>query len=134
MSMDDQNAERLSRQAAIETLPNPNTALDYLSRQDSEIGGTSTIKVRLCYVPGKLVISSEAFGQYLHSINVSGDLPLEGLAHIILDDLNNELVPRWIQILLIANDHGLDRGHKILIEDREPNWNNPNLLGRVAPF
>ena len=134
MTFDKLESDRLARQASIETLSNPNTANDYLCRQVSEIGMNNPIMVSLCYVPGKLIISTESFGQYLHSLNISSDLSLESLAHTILDDLNNELVPRWIQISLFANDHGLDRGHKILIEDREPRWDNPNLLSRLPPF
>jgi len=134
MTSDNIENARLLRQASIETLPNPNTTNDYLCRQTSEIGMNNTVKINLCYVPSKLVISSQAFGQYLHSLDVATDMPLESLAHTILDDLNNELIPRWIQITLIANEQGLDRGHKILIEDRQPQWDNKNLLNRLSHF
>ena len=131
---DEQTSSRVQRQAAIETQPNPNPALDYLCHLDGNLGDATATKVSLRYVPGKLVLNTEALGIYLCNVEPDGNLSLEALAALILDDLNNELVPRWIQVVLIADDHSLDRGHRVLLEDRQPKWDNPTLLSRISGF
>jgi 7-cyano-7-deazaguanine reductase len=46
----------------------------------------------------------------------------------VLDDLNNELVPRWVE-LTVERDAPLP--HRVVIEDRQPNWDNPQLMARL---
>lgn len=131
---DEQVSNRVQRQTAIETQPNPNPALDYLCHLDGRLGEAATISISLRYVPGKLVMDTEALGIYLCNVDLEENQSLEALAALILDDLNNELVPRWIQVILIADDRGLDRGHRVLLEDRQPKWDNPTLLSRISGF
>ena len=131
---DEEVSSRVQRQAAIETQPNPNPALDYLCQLDGNLGDATATRVSLRYVPGKLVMNTEALGLYLCNVDPGGGQSLEALAAVILDDLNNELVPRWIQVILIADDHSLDRGHRVLLEDRQPKWDNPTLLSRIIGF
>ena len=126
--------DRVLRQASIETQPNPNPGLDYLCHLEGNLGEASTTRVSLRYVPGKLVLDTEALGLYLCSVEPQERQSLEALAALLLDDLNNELVPRWIQVILYADDHSLDRGHRVLLEDRQPKWDNPTLLARISGF
>lgn len=122
---------RLERQSRIETITNPLPRVDYLSKV---IGTARAAKaeVELRYVPDKLLLQEEAFGLYLESLPKPDSL--ESLAAMVLDDLNNELVPRFQQIRVTADPDCLDAGHAVLIEDRRPRWDNPALLARLPGF
>ena len=85
--------------------------------------------------PDRWLIKPAVFSAYLAQVPATEDRLLEETAHLILDDLNNQLVARWVQILL--NVPSLDGGvpaHRVLLEDRQPQWDNPSLLTRVQPF
>lgn len=107
----------------IKTLENPNGRLDTLSRLDGTLGQTA---VTLRYIPDKRVLTKKAFDGYLAGLDTPADL--ESAAARLLSDLNDELVARWIQIRL------QDDAHQVLIEDRQPKWDNPALLGRIEKF
>ena len=47
---------------------------------------------------------------------------------MVLDDLNSELVPRWIQVLVLTHEEG-----EVLVEDRQPDWDNASLLAGLKP-
>lgn len=89
----------------------------------------SQVRVVLRYIPGKRMIEHRSWDAYLGALGELLPEGIEAIAYAILEDLNNELVPRWVEILV-----ELDSGHKILLEDRQPNWDNPALLARLAPF
>ena len=122
---------RLERQARIETACNPMSRQDYLCKVVGDAADGSA-RIELRYVPDKLLLSEEAFGLYLAGLPETE--PLESLAAMILDDLNNELVPRFLQIRVAADPDGPDSGHGVLIEDRRPRWDNPALLSRLERF
>ena len=48
----------------------------------------------------------------------------------MLDDVNNELIPRWAQVELTAGPGDAGDCHGVIIEDRQPGWDNPALLAR----
>lgn len=122
---------RIERQSRIETVRNPLSRVDYLCKVVGKTGdGAATISLR--YVPDKLLLQEEAFEIYLTALPETGIL--ESLAAMVLDDLNNELVPRFLQIRVTAATDGLDAGHAVLIEDRRPRWDNPALLARLPGF
>ena len=55
---------------------------------------------------------------------------------MILDDINNEVVARWVQITVSSpdpTDSALEF-HGIVLEDRQPKWDNPALLSRLKRF
>ena len=88
------------------------------------------------YVPDKLIIDPAAFGRYLGAL---GTLPWESLEKVavtILDDINNEVVARWVQVALSAPNGthpGVD-SHGVMLEDRQPKWDNPALLSRLRRY
>ncbi len=134
--MTDKNLEilRLQRQESINTIKNPNMTNEYLCQISCEITNKISIKINLCYIPDKLVILPESFKLYLNSLNITNISPIEAMAHIILDDLNNQLVAKWTQITIDDNKNNPDIGHKILLEDRHPRWDNKDLLNRIDRF
>ena len=125
--------QRIKRQSTLETAPNPNPGIDYIC-QLSVKAVDDYATVSLYYVPDKLLLTTEAFEIYLHGFDSAELNSLEELALGILDDLNNELVARWIQVRVEADAKGLDRGHRVMVEDRQPKWDNPFLLSRLSSF
>ena len=97
------------------------------------LGGSSDI--HLNYVPDKTILKPASFGRYLDAIGTTKWETLEECAAAILNDINNELVARWVQLSISAPNqvhHGIDR-HKVMLEDRQPNWDNMGLLSRLRP-
>ncbi|MEQ8226891.1 MAG: hypothetical protein RIA64_02305 [Rhodospirillales bacterium] len=123
------------RRAALEPGSNPDRNIDYvssLSNTLSALDGTVTVILR--YVPDTSTIAPAAFAAYLKTLE-SIDWPShENLATTILQDISNELVPRWVQVVTRHAD-GTDMAeHKILVEDRQPQWSNPDLLAHLDPI
>ncbi|MBO43625.1 MAG: hypothetical protein CMM28_07865, partial [Rhodospirillaceae bacterium] len=69
-----------------------------------------------------------SFEHYLSTLDQTNWQNLETLALEILDDINNEVVPRWAQIVLNSANDKSSNGHRVLVEDRQPNWENVSLL------
>ena len=128
----DPDPMREERRALLSAESNPAAYLDYLNRLDGAAAGDDT-RVTIYYVPDKLVLPPAAFRNYLAALGgYSGQL-LEQLAATILEDFNNEVVPRWLSIRLELRKPD-SPAQQTLIEDQQPNWNNPALLSRLERF
>ena len=90
------------------------------------------INVEVRYVPDKLVIDRDSLTGYFQALTANVNDPLELLVAVIMDDLNNELIPRWLNITATIEDASNPVGHSVTFEDRQPNWDNPSLLARLA--
>jgi len=58
----------------------------------------------------------------------------EDLAVTVLTDINNEVITRWIQVQVNVPElqhHAVDT-HGVVIEDRQPGWDNPALMARLV--
>ena len=129
--MDTQERRRLIK---LET--NPDIKLDYIISISShfitkEVFENSIVSLR--YVPDKLIIRPESFGYYLRELGMLRWEALEDIAATTLNDINNELIARWLQVIISTPGkvyHDIDF-HKVLIEDKQPNWNNEELLSRL---
>lgn len=130
--------ERVRRQSGIATTPNPIPQTDYLCHLSGRLtsAGGQTISLDLRYVPDKWILLPAALADYLHSLSPPDQEALELTAQVVLDDLNNQLVARWLQIVMGGpREGGADiTAHRILLEDRQPQWDNPALLHRIAGF
>lgn len=113
------------RREILETRPNPNTGLDYLVAVDTAVSPNRVIRLR--YVPDKLLLRPHTFETYLSAITATDDIPSEELALAIIEDINNEVVPRWVQVQV--ENGGV---YRVLIEDRQPNWDNPQIIARAS--
>lgn len=127
------------RRASLLTRTNPQPAREYLVILHQGLMGAG-YSVRLCYVPDKLLLQPAALETYLCDLGSEDIGAPEDLALAILDDVNNEVVPRWIQVAVFRsfpkgapNTHENSDGyrHAALAEDRQPNWNNRDLLRRA---
>lgn len=112
------------RRARLKTEPNPARKFDYLVGLTHGLDDGTRVEVR--YVPDKRVLTEGAFADYVTAIGRDGAATIEAAAATLLDDLNNELVPRWIAVSVARG------GHRVLCEDRQPNWDNPSLLDRLG--
>jgi len=82
-------------------------------------------QVRIMYVPDRLVLPGESLQNYFDAVAKADLGSLENLAIEMLDDFNNEIVPRWVQIDIFL------KGSQITTTDRQPGWDNPDLLSRI---
>lgn len=112
------------RRERLTTAPSPDSRHDFLVELRGETAGTR-LTVRL--VPDRLVLIPASFAAYLADWPQIPD-GLEALAVALLDDLNNELVPRWVEV---TAERDAPLPHRVVIEDRQPNWDNPQLTGRL---
>ncbi len=126
----------LERRSLIATMPNPDSRLDYVTALKGTIppgeeGWETTIALR--YVPDKLIIEPAAFGRYLEALKGPKRGSLEEVAVTVLNDINNEVVARWVQVSASApgGAHPGVAEHGVMVEDRQPRWDNPALLSRL---
>src|SRR5262245_22005241 len=93
-----------ARRARLTAEANPGGRLDYLVTLTAAIGAA---QVTLRYVPDRLVLAPCAFAHY--AAEMAGDWPTpEALAIAILHDVNNEVVPRWLQVDLRSSAAGTE--------------------------
>jgi len=124
----------MERRALLSASPNTDSKLDYIVTLTGHLpnsGGGRDIVLR--YIPDRLVLNAKAFGDYLEALSkVTWDSP-EDLAVTILSDVSNEVVSRWAQVNLSMPElqHHAVATHSVLIEDRQPGWDNASLLGRL---
>ncbi len=108
---------------------NPNRSIEYISELAKKIyiNGINTV-ICLQYIPDGLIVGKSDFSEYLESFGDSKET-LEEIARIILDDINNEIIPFWVNISLVSKNDGLV--HAVTLEDRQPDWKNDDLLSRL---
>ncbi|MEE9140081.1 MAG: hypothetical protein V3U18_04825 [Alphaproteobacteria bacterium] len=124
----------LRRRALLSGLPNPGT-VPYVVRLEARIGGPppAPVTVKLFYVPDRLIVEREAFGAYAVALAGAAWPSLEEIAVTVLDDVSDELVPRWIRVVAAAEDPaaGGIAAHVAMVEDHQPNWSGERLLARL---
>lgn len=124
------------RRTLLATEANPDVKLDYVVAIAGNIAAHSISEsstVNLRYIPDRTILVPAAFGQYLDALSAIQWQSLEETAAAILNDVNNELIARWVQVAISAPDNihpGID-SHEVLLEDRQPNWDNAGLLSRL---
>lgn len=130
--------DKLERRKSLETIPDPEPRLDYLVTLCGSlkcVGPDRDIGIEVRYVPDRLILAVEAFGSYLSTIATTSWETPEALAAAVLDDINNETVARWVQVVATVNEpypRGVE-AHSVMLEDRQPRWDNPKLLSRLGP-
>ncbi len=118
---------------------NPGRRHDYVVTLTGRLAvAGAPLRVVLRYVPDRMVLPTDAFAAYIEELGAGDWTSVEALAVAMVEDLNSELIPRWLRVSLIAEGTGADRddgaaGYRVDVEDRQPNWDNPSLLARLAP-
>ena len=128
--------DTIERRNLLSTAKNPDPKLDYvasLSGYMAQLGTHQRSLVVLRYVPDRLILEPSAFGRYLEAMGTITWSSLENAAATLLNDINNELVARWVQVSVSAPDqmHPGIASHDVLLEDHQPNWENAGLLSRL---
>ena len=126
-----------SRRALLTCDGNPNTTSDYLI----SLGGSlmmedhGTFDVRVTYVPDSFILNVASFHSYLMALSNIPEMTPERSGKTLLEDANNELVPRWVRVTLIGRPAAAAAGsYRCLFQDSQPNWSNPSLTAAVIEF
>ncbi len=116
------------RRRRMETRGNPRNATDFIMVLEGRIAHHGH-HVHLAYVPDKLLLAAESFEAYLAAFDADAAATIERLAFDVLDDINNEIVPRWVQVVLTTPHSGTAaQPQRVIVEDRQPNWDNPHIM------
>ena len=124
------------RRACLVAVANPAPWHDYLVCWAGTLAGGTRLVID--YVPDRQILVPTAFAVYLERLEDGPWSTLESLVVAVLDDFNNELVPRWIQVAADSQENppmaegrrwGAIR-HYATADDRQPDWDNPGLLTR----
>lgn len=122
----------ISPREAIRTHANPKRDIDYIVTLEGFVrprGVAAPLNLTLCYIPDRLIVAGGDWRRYLKVLSAESVASLEELAARILSDANNEVVPRWLSVSIRGDAPG--QSHKVVIEDRQPKWDNPHLLRRI---
>lgn len=126
------------RRAMLDAKPNPDKTLDYIVTLEGHLPNSrgSSRQVVLRYVPDRDVLDARSLGSYLEALSGDDWENPEDLAVTVISDVNNEVVARWVQVAVRVPElyHHAVETHSVVIEDRQPGWDNKALLGRLAPI
>ncbi len=84
------------------------------------------IAVSLRYVPDKFLLPAEVFARYLANLDSDAWQGIEAMGLDMLGDLDSEILPRWLQVKV-----GVGDGHRVTLEQRQPNWENRVMMVRI---
>lgn len=97
--------------------PSPDPRHDYLVELAGAAGDAA---VRVHYIPDRDIVGAASVAAYLAALDASQTA--EALALTILDDVNNQLVPRWVKVT-VTRDQPLR--HRVTVDDCQPGWTRP---------
>ena len=105
---------------------NPHPGLDYLVEFSLTLAGHTRITLR--YVPDKHVLETQEIESCAEMLHRESSAGLEPLAHHLIEAVNNAVVPRWVQVEIVQTGP-LTR--RVVMEDRQPKWDNAFLFSRM---
>ena len=119
-----------TRQEAIHFTANPNSSIDYLVQFDcTMVCANRSLSLSIRMVPDRWVMEDACLQNYIALLSASV-APIETLANQILADLLNTLIPRFLHVEL-CHKQG-NQSHRVVMEEKQPKWNNAGLLARLA--
>lgn len=126
-------AELRARRALLTTTANPEPGLDYLVTAHGQVDtANGPAEVRLRWVPGRWILDPAGLDTWLAALADGPWTTVEALASVMLDDINNEAVPRWLEVTVTSTRTiGSLTHHAVRLEDRQPDWDNPTLLNHI---
>lgn len=117
----------MHRREILSTAANPDARHDYLVELHGEPAPGTRLTLR--YVPDRAVATPDGVAAYLGALSGTAENSApEALALAVLDDLNNELIPRWVEVTV---ERTLPVPQRVVVEDRQPSWDNPHLFIRL---
>lgn len=123
------NQEKRCEVITDKFVENPNRVHDYIVDIKARIGKEKKITLR--YVPDENIIQPEKFCEYVNIF--TGEENLEKIAGAIIEDLNNEFLPRWIRVTVSEKSEKKEQSfsQRVIIEDRQPGWQNSELMEKL---
>jgi len=121
------------RRSILSSEPNPDQRLDYVVCLQAPLEASiseSPIEARLRYVPDRVILRPESLNDYLEQTGALDWSSLEELAVTILNDINDELIARWIEITIILDTDNTH--HDVVLEERQPQWQGHDILSRLS--
>jgi len=110
----------MTQRHLLRTRANPQPRHDYLDELADTLTDGTRITVR--YVPDGEVLDPAAAKIYFGQQSAPD---LETLVLDVLDDLLNELVPRWVEV---SGERKASPTQRVTVRDRQPTWNNPDVF------
>ena len=112
------------RRAILATGVNPDRRVDYVVSLKGRFPmrpNADAARVRVRYVPDKHVLDPTAFGRYLDALGRLAWPSLEEVAVTLLTDINNEVVARWVQVVISAPDESESHvvGHSVSMAEQK---------------
>lgn len=107
------------RRDLLKVRANPDSRHDYVVVFRATTPDGARLGLRL--VPDRDILDPGSLAAYVAELPALGS---EALALAVLDDLANELVPRWVEVR-VERDSPLP--HRVVVEDRQPGWTLPEL-------
>lgn len=123
------------RRQAIVVRPHRFRQRDYvvsLSGRLALAAAPAPVRIRLAYVPDRLVLDRDCFEPYLALLAKQPWTGLEEAMTALVGDIANEVVPFWVHLSAATKIKidGAEDSHTITMEERQPNWDNDALLSR----
>lgn len=117
----------------LSSFPNPYRNKTYIVSliQDFSLNGQA-FQFGLRYTPDKLLLDHEGLAGYLEQMLNRETKKTEILAHEIMEDIMNKIIPTWIEINLKHEENKFGQNVLITIEDRHPGWDNSPLINRLS--
>lgn len=122
------------RRELLNPIANPDRSVDSVTTLTGSLTATGAggeVAVMLRYVPDAQILTPGTFAAYLRALEGETWTSQEHLATTLLQDVNNAVVPRWVQVT--ARTGKVTAHHQVMVEDRQPGWNNPSLLAQLGP-
>ncbi|WP_353860369.1 hypothetical protein [Azospirillum formosense] len=117
----------MHRREFLTTAANPDARHDYLVELHGEPAPGTLLTLR--YVPDRSIATPDGVAAYLGALSDTAVAAgPEALAIAVLDDLNNELIPRWVEVTV---ERARPVPLRVVVEDRQPGWDNPHLFSRM---
>jgi len=128
LSMMDTPDTLRQRRDLLITTPAPQPRHDAVVILENSFGD---VHLRLRYVPDRDVLLPDSLGSYVDAIGAMDYSSFEATAQTILEDINDQVIPSWLEVTLRQSTR--DTHHEVRIEDRQPGWKDRGLLDRLAP-
>ncbi len=120
------------RRSLLSSEPNPDRQLDYVCSLGARINTSVAeppVDFRIRYIPDRVIVTPESLNTYLGKTGALQWPSLEGFAVTVLNDVNDELIARWIEVSLAVKVDG--RYHDVVLEERQPEWEDRGILSRL---
>lgn len=122
-------AETLRRREAIGCTDNPSPDRDYLVSLQFDLAlpspNAGACLGQLVMVPDRQILAPDGLDAYLALVASEAGHALEAMAVRMFDDLNNQLIPRWISLSLS------DGRRSVKLQDGQPSWRNDSLQATI---